>query len=146
MACPMTVIWAAAVGSTLLGYQLFFDGQTVYTGSETRGEICIDDDQIHTLKVIAIFPDGVTTSSDNIGTLTQLRPPGWVPSSSPTITPIATPTPTPIAIPVPILGCSLPVAVCLDVNRDGVIGWDDFVIFSMNFRARNDGVKEVGGE
>ena len=79
MACPQLVVWAAAAGATLMGYELNLDGVQVYAGTEPTAEICIADDQVHTLEVIAIHQTDegeVRTYAFNTGTLEGLKAPG----------------------------------------------------------------------
>lgn len=131
MACPLTVIWAAAIGASVV-YELEIDGQIIRDIGTNSYVTCIEGEGVHTLKVTAIHlkPDGTSgrsLSSANTGTLLQLAPPG----ASPTATPTATPTEEPSDLP--------PAVVCADLDQDGVIGYPDFVIFSSHYGTTHDG-------
>lgn len=140
MACPQLAIWAAAGGELLIGYQFTFDGQPIRHTEIPEIEICIDDDQIHTLKVIAIYPDYAGEPVINVGTLAELAAPP-APTATPTVTPTVTPTPTPTATPTP--WPRPPDAVCADFNESGVVDIGDWGRMQQLFGTRNDGVQEI---
>lgn len=125
MPCPIFG-WIAATG-LIIGYTVELDGQPLEYVTQNRVEICIEDEGVHVIRIIAINAYGSLSHSEFIGTLAENT--AGEPAESPPI----------------VLGYLVPPSVAADLNRNNVVDYLDFGTFISVFGAENDGIQEISG-
>ena len=125
--CPQQVAWEAAIGE-IVGYEIYLDEEFVHTSRINRAEICIEDNETHSLKVVAIHTDGTTQTGINEGTVEEL---------------LIGEEPVP-----PIYGTARPDdATCGNFLKTGTVSFMDFGVFTQKlFGTCNNGIRQVSCE
>ncbi len=130
MSCPLLIAWIAATG-IVLGYEIELDGVIVQQTQQNQGEVCIEDEGSHIIRVVSIMVDGSRVASDPLtGSAAQMAITAQVPRDPVVV----------VEVPRP------PDAVCADFDGDRVVDTSDFGAFARAWGTRNDGASEVPAE
>ncbi len=139
MDCPVFFMWVAMLDPAAAIYEFVVDQEVIYSGVQNISDVCIEDGEPHTFQVFGITEEGERVAGNRVdGTMFQMIAMG---KNQPV--PSLLPSPTSSPTPVPIYGCSFPHAVCMDTDRDGIVGMPDFSDFLRVFGLRNRDGEEV---